>query len=202
MDMKQIIMVLVGAAFINNLILARFLGLCPFLGVSKQTKSALCMSGAVLFVMTLSSAITWMLYAWILVPLNLYYLSTIMFILVIASSVQAVDIVLLKLNKNLHSVLGIYLPLITTNCAVLGTTVININTFFVDGKPVDGSFFLSVFQGFAGGLGFTLALVLMSAIREKLEIIDVPTPFKGAPIAFIVAALMSMAFLGFSGFKI
>ena len=202
MEMKTVLMAFIGSIFINNMILTRFLGLCPFLGVSKQTRSALCMSGAVLFVMTASSIITWMLYAWILVPLDLLYLRTIFFILVIASFVQAVDMIMLKTLPALHRMLGIYLPLITTNCAVLGVTVLNVDMFFADGKPVAGSFLLSVIQGFSGGVGFTLALLLMSAIRERLDLCDIPKPLRGAPIAFIVAALMSMAFLGFSGFKI
>ncbi len=202
MDLKALVMAFVGSLFVNNFILTRFMGLCPFLGVSRRTGPALCMGLAVLFVMTASSVITWMLYAWLLVPLDLLYLRTLLFILVIAAFVQAVDMVLLKLAPALHRVLGIYLPLITTNCAVLGVTVLNVDMFFTPaGAPVAGSFWLSAVQGFSGGLGFTLALLLMSGIRERLDLLDVPRPFRGLPIAFVVASLMSMAFLGFSGFN-
>lgn len=188
--------------FINNFILSKFLGLCPFLGVSRQSKSALSMGLAVIFVMTSSGVITWLLYRFILVPFNITYLRTITFILVIATFVQFAEMVILKKSPLLYRALGIYLPLITTNCAVLGVTVLNINNFFLNSKPVAFSLLLSVIQSFFAGVGFTLALMLMSGIRERLDLVDVPESLKGIPIAFLVASLMSLAFMGFIGFRL
>jgi electron transport complex protein RnfA len=201
MDMGMVMSVIIGMVFINNFVLSKFLGLCPFLGVSRQLKPALSMGMAVIFVMTLSGLLTWLVYRFVLIPLNLTYLRTIVFILVIASFVQFVEMVILKKSPALYRALGIYLPLITTNCAVLGVTVLNINTFFDNGSPVAASFGLSLLQSFFAGIGFTLALVLMSGIRERLDLADVPKALSGIPIAFIVASLMSLAFMGFNGFR-
>ncbi len=201
MDYKVVLSIIIGMVFINNFVLSKFLGLCPFLGVSRQTKPALSMGVAVIFVMTSSGILTWLFYRFILIPFNLIYLRTIVFILVIATFVQVVEIVILKKSPVLYRALGIYLPLITTNCAVLGVTVLNIDTFFVNGKVLQGSFILSLLQSFFAGIGFTLALLLMSGIRERLDLTDVPKPLSGIPIAFIVASLMSLAFMGFNGFR-
>jgi len=189
--MKEIVVLMLGAILIENFVLTKFLGICPFLGVSKKLSTALGMSGAVVFVMTLASATTWLVNEFLLVPNNLGYLQTIAFILVIASLVQFVEIVLKKFMPPLYKALGIYLPLITTNCAVLGVTLLNVQRTY--------TFVESVFFGFAAGLGFTLALVLFSGIREKLEMCDIPFAFKGLPISFIAAALVSVAFFGFQG---
>ena len=201
MNFAEFMTIAISAVFINNFILARFLGLCPFIGVSKQTKPALGMGAAVIFVMTLSGFITWLVYKFLLVPFDLEYLRTIAFILVIAVSVQFVEMAMAKLTPPLHRAMGIYIPLITTNCAVLGVTVLNVNTFFKDGEALAFSFQASLLQAFCAGIGFALAMFLMSGIRERLDLTDVPKALRGVPIAFIVASLMSMAFLGFSGFK-
>jgi len=201
MDPKLFLMVIVSMLFINNFILSKFLGLCPFLGVSRNIKPALSMGMAVIFVMSLSGIITWLAYRFILVPFNITYLRTITFILVIAAFVQFVEMVILKKSPLLYRALGIYLPLITTNCAVLGVTVLNIDTFFVQGEPLPFSFLLSLTQAFFAGIGFTLALLLMAGIRERLQLNDTPKCFEGIPIAFMVAALMSLAFMGFNGFR-
>ena len=197
MSIGHLLIIAVASILVNNFVLSRFLGLCPYLGVSKQLDSAIGMGMAVIFVMTMASVATWAIYTYLLAPttsiwkVDLTYLRTISFILVIASLVQLVEIVLQKAVPTLYQSLGIYLPLITTNCAILGVTVLNIDKRF--------GFLESVVQGFTAGLGFTLALVLMAGIREKLDLADIPKPLKGIPIAFIVAGIMSMAFLGFSG---
>jgi len=201
MDFGKFITIAISAIFINNFILTRFLGLCPFIGVSKQTRPALGMGAAVIFVMTLSGFITWIVYNYLLVPFHLEYLRTIAFILVIAVFVQFVELAMAKIAPPLYRAMGIYLPLITTNCAVLGVTVLNVNLFFKNGQPVAFSFWASLFQAFCAGIGFALAMLLMSGIRERLDLADVPKSLQGVPVAFIVAGLMSMAFLGFSGFK-
>jgi len=201
MELTAFITVIISMVFVNNFILSKFLGLCPFLGVSKKTSSAVSMGAAVIFVMTLSGAITWLVYRFILVPLDITYLRTITFILVIASFVQFVEMVILKKSPVLYRALGIYLPLITTNCAVLGVTVLNINNFFKQTEAVPYSFLLSVTQSFFAGVGFTLALLLMSGIREKLQLNDTPKAFQGVAIAFVIASLMSLAFMGFNGFR-
>ncbi|MBL7084924.1 MAG: RnfABCDGE type electron transport complex subunit A [Candidatus Omnitrophica bacterium] len=201
MDLSLFLSIIIGNIFINNFILFKFLGLCPFIGVSKKTKPALSMGFAVIFVMTLSSVITWCIYNFLLVPFQIEFLRTISFILVIASFVQLVEMIILKTNPTLYRVLGVYLPLITTNCAVLGVTVLNVNMFFKAGQAIRMSFFCTVLQGFCAGLGFMLAMLLMSGIRERLDLLDVPESLRGIPMAFVVASLMSLAFMGFAGFK-
>jgi electron transport complex protein RnfA len=198
----QIFAIIIGNILISNVILFRFLGLCPFLGVSKQTRSAVSMGAAVIFVMVSSSVITWCVYNFLLMPLQIQYMRTVAFILVIATSVQFIEMVILKTSPPLYKVLGIYLPLITTNCAVMGLTVLNIGDFFKDGVPIAGSFFLSMLQAFCAGAGFLLVLLLMSGIRERLEFADVPEALEGIPIAFITASLMALAFMGFLGLRI
>ncbi|MFA5468222.1 MAG: electron transport complex subunit RsxA [Sphaerochaetaceae bacterium] len=175
--------------FINNFILTQFLGLCPFIGVSKNSESAIGMGMAVTFVMGLASIITYLVYTFVLIPLNLGYLQTLSFILVIAALVQFVELIIQKNSPALYQALGIYLPLITTNCAVLGIAILNIN----EGYNLMQSFS----AGIAGGLGFTLALVLMSNIRERMDLHPVPRVFKGVPIAFISGGLMALAFMAF-----
>ena len=202
MDLGQLLAIVVGAIFVSNFVLARFLGLCPFVGVSKDSDSALGMGMAVIFVMTMASLVTWFVYTFVLVPLEITYLRTIAFILVIATLVQFVEMVIEKTSPTLHKSLGIYLPLITTNCAVLGVAVVNVDEFMTTGLARNTSFIYTIVHGFSAGLGFTLALVLMAAIRERLDLVDVPESMKGIPITFIVAGLMAMAFLGFSGLKV
>lgn len=201
MEIGKIIIIAINMVFVHNFILSKFLGLCPFLGVSKETKPAVSMGFAVIFVMTFSSVITWFLYNYILIPFNIGYLRTISFILVIATFVQFIEMIIRRYSPPLYRSMGIYLPLITTNCAVLGVTILNINTFFLENKAVHFSFIYSVLQAFFAGIGFLLALLLMSGIRERLELSDVPESMRGIPIAFIVASLMSLAFMGFNGFK-
>ncbi|MFA5100045.1 MAG: Rnf-Nqr domain containing protein, partial [Candidatus Omnitrophota bacterium] len=168
---------------------------------SKETRPAFAMSLAVLFVTTMSSIITWAIYRFLLMPFNMTYLRTISFILVIAAFVQLVEMVVRKIAPPLYRLFGIYLPLITCNCAVLGVAVLNSEMFFGKETPVVASFVYSVFQGFCVGLGFMLAMLLMSAIRERLETSNVPKAMKDFPIGFIIASIMSMAFMGFNGFK-
>ena len=202
MDLGQLLAIVIGAIFVSNFVLARFLGLCPFVGVSKDSESALGMGMAVIFVMTMASLVTWFVYTYVLVPLEITYLRTIAFILVIAALVQFVEMVIEKTSPTLHKSLGIYLPLITTNCAVLGVAVVNVDSFMTTGLSRNASFIYTIVHGLAAGLGFTLALILMAAIRERLDLIDVPRSMRGIPITFIVAGLMAIAFLGFSGLKI
>jgi electron transport complex protein RnfA len=214
-----IFQLIILSIFINNFVLARFLGLCPYMGVSKQLDSAVGMGLAVTFVMTLASLVTWLLYNFFLAPTyqsifyvvfhtpidkvpDLTFLRTIVFILVIAALVQFIEMYIQKVSPTLYKALGIYLPLITTNCAILGVAVLNIDMFFKDGLPLHNSFINTLVQAFASGVGFTLVLILMAGIREKLELANVPKPFRGLPIAFIVAGLMSIAFLGFAGMNV
>ena len=191
MDWGRLLTIAIAAILINNVILKRFLGLCPFLGVSKQLDAALGMGMAVVFVLTMASIATFGIYHYILVPFNIEYLRTIAFILVIATLVQFVEMVIEKTSPGLYRSLGIYLPLITTNCAVLGIAVLNIDNAY--------GFVETVVHGFASGLGFTIALLLMAGIRERLDLADIPESLRGVPIAFIVAGLMAIAFQGFSG---
>lgn len=196
---KALLLIFVGVVFVNNFVLARFLGLCPYMGVSRQTKSALGMGLAVIFVMTIASAVTWPIYRFILIPYHLEYLRTIAFVLTIATLVQLVEMIIQKVSLPLYRALGIYLPLITTNCAVLGVAILNVDLFFTSAGPVEVSFFKSLVQGFGAGVGFTLAMLLMSGIRERLDLAPVPEALRGVPIAFITASLMSIAFMGFLG---
>lgn len=189
--MKEILLIAISAVLVNNFVLSQFLGICPFLGVSKKIETALGMGGAVIFVMTLSSCITRAIYDLFLLPNNLEYLNTIVFILVIASLVQFVEVVLKKLLPSLYKALGIYLPLITTNCAVLGAALLNIDKGY--------NVLYSTLYGLFAGVGFTLALVLFAGVRERLEYSEIPQSLQGLPIALIAAALVSMAFLGFKG---
>ncbi|NLM75373.1 MAG: electron transport complex subunit RsxA [Clostridiaceae bacterium] len=188
--MKELFAILIGAIFVENFVLSKFLGICPFLGVSKKTSTAVGMSGAVVFVMVLSQAVTWLVNHYLLKPNSLEYLQTIAFILTIASLVQLVEIVLKKMIPSLYKALGVYLPLITTNCAVLGSALL-----FVER---DYTFIEAVVFGFAAGLGFTLALILFSGVRERLETCDIPKAFKGMPITLVAASLVSIAFMGFA----
>ena len=201
MSLSQFLTIFISAVFIYNVILSRFLGLCSFIAISKETKPALAMSLAVMFVTTMSSLITWLIYRFLLIPFNLTYLRTISFILVIATFVQFVEMVIRKISPPMYRFFGIYLPLITVNCAVLGVAVLNIDMFFINGRPVAGSFYYSVFQGICVGLGYTLAMLLMSGIRERLDLCNVPKALKDFPLAFIIAAIMSLSFLGFNGFR-
>lgn len=201
MTIAQFLMIFISAVFVSNVILSRFLGLCSFIAISKETRPALAMSFAVMFVITMSSAITWFIYRFMLVPFGLEYLRTISFILVIATSVQFVEMVVRKFAPPLYRIFGIYLPLITVNCAVLGIAVLNIDMFFVNGKAVVGSFWYSLFQGVCVGLGYALAMLLMSGIRERLELCSIPKALKEFPLAFIIASIMSLSFLGFNGFR-
>jgi len=202
MDLSSYITIIISTVFVNNFILSRFLGLCSFIGVSKNTGPAVSMGVAVTFVTTMASLISWLIYYFILIPYHLEYLRTISFILVIASFVQFTEIVIQKKAPALYKIFGIYLPLITVNCAVFGVAVLNTDVFFFGGKALSGSFLKSLLQGFGAGAGYTLAMFLMSGIRERLEFAEVPHSLKDVPITFIIASLMSMAFLGFSGFKI
>lgn len=186
-----LLMLFIGAIVINNVVLSRFLGICPFLGVSKKLETATGMGLAVTFVITIASAISYIVYAFMLKPLHLEYLYNIAFILVIASLVQFVEMIIQKSSPSLYQALGVYLPLITTNCAVLGVAVINMQSKY--------SLLQSVVNGLGTSLGFLLAIVLMAGIRERIEYNDVPRPFKGYPIVLITAGLMAIAFLGFTG---
>ena len=183
--------ILFTAALVNNFVLSQFLGICPFLGVSKKVETAAGMGGAVLFVITISSAITSVLYNFLLVPNNLQYLNTIVFILVIAALVQFVEMVLKKVMPSLYKSLGVYLPLITTNCAVLGVALLSVQNEY--------TILESVVNGVGASIGFFLAIVLMAGIREKLENSNIPEAFKGTPIVLITAGLMAIAFCGFGG---
>jgi electron transport complex, RnfABCDGE type, A subunit len=202
MEIGAYITIIISTIFINNFILSRFLGLCSFVGVSKQIGPAVSMGIAVTFVTTMASIITWAIYNFVLVPYHLEYLRTISFILVIASFVQFVEIVVQKKAPSLYKLFGIYLPLITVNCAVFGVAVLNTDVFFFGGNAVSGSFLKSTIQGLGAGAGYTLAMFLMAGIRERLEFADVPRSFKDVPITFVIASLLSLAFLGFSGFKV
>ena len=189
--MKELFLILVSSVLVNNFVLARFLGICPFLGVSKKIKTACGMGVAVIFVMGLSSVVTDVIYDTILLPHDLLFLKTVVFILVIASLVQLVEMVLQKLSPGLYKALGIYLTLITTNCAILGVALINVIKNY--------NFIKSLIFGIGAGVGFTIALIIMAGIRERLELADIPGPLKGIAITLIIAGLLSMAFMGFSG---
>ena len=189
--MRELIMIAIGAAFVNNVVLSQFMGLCPFLGVSKKIDTAAGMGGAVIFVITISSFVTSVIYRFILVPANITYLQTIVFILVIAALVQLVEMFLKKTIPALYKSLGVYLPLITTNCAVLGVALTNVQN--------DYGILSSTVAGIATAVGFTVSIVIMAGLREKIEYKDIPEPFKGMPVVLLTAGLMSIAVFGFSG---
>jgi len=191
MSINEFFLILLSTVFVNNFVLVQFLGLCPFMGVSNKLESAIGMAGATTFVMTLASVCTYLVDHWILSPLGLEYLRTIAFILVIAAVVQFVKMFMEKTSPLLYRVLGVFLPLITVNCAVLGVALLN--------TQKTHNFFESTLYGFGGAVGFSLVLVLFSAMRERLAAADVPLPFKGAAIGMITAGLMSLAFMGFTG---
>ena len=194
--MKELLIIAVGAAVVNNVVLSQFLGLCPFFGVSKKIETAAGMGGAVIFVITLASFVTSLVYKFILMPLDMSYMQTIVFILVIAALVQLVEIVLKRFMKPLYNALGVYLPLITTNCAVLGVALTNVQEGYYEESL---GLLTGVVNGFATAVGFLVAIVLMAGIREKIEYNDVPESFKGTPIVLVTAGLMAIAFFGFSG---
>ncbi|UUO21896.1 electron transport complex subunit RsxA [Colwellia sp. M166] len=189
--MTDYLLLLVGTVLVNNFVLVKFLGLCPFMGVSSKIETAIGMSFATTFVMTLASLLSYIVNSYILAPLGLEYLTTMSFILVIAVVVQFTEMVVHKTSANLYRTLGIFLPLITTNCAVLGVALLNLQE--------QHNFFESIIYGFGAAVGFSLVLIMFSAMREKLANADVPTPFKGSAIAMITAGLMSLAFMGFTG---
>ena len=181
----------ISAVLVNNFVLVKFLGLCPFMGVSSKVETATGMAAATTFVLTLAAMVSYLINRFILLPFDLVYLQTIAFILAIAVVVQFTEVVVKKTSPLLHCVLGIFLPLITTNCAVLGVALLNVNQ--------NHNFVDSILYGFGAALGFSLVLILFSAMRERIDLADVPTPFKGASISLITAGLMSLAFMGFSG---
>ena len=189
--MGSLLIIAIGSALVSNVVLSQFLGICPFLGVSKKVDTAMGMGAAVIFVITLASAITIIVYDFIMVPLGVEYLQTIVFILVIAALVQFVEMFLIKSMPSLYNALGVYLPLITTNCAVLGVALTNVQKSY--------NILESIVNGFATAFGFAIAITIMAGIREKMEFNDFPPAFKGSPIVVVTAALMSIAFFGFSG---
>lgn len=211
MEIQQLFIILITAIFVNNFVFSRFLGTCPYLGVSKKLDSAIGMGLAVIFVLVMASAVTWITDNFLLKPTSsnifflifsppnppdLTFLRTLVFILVIAALVQFVEMVIQKSSPALYKALGIYLPLITTNCIILAVAILNVS------PENDFNFIESITHGFAAGVGFTLALILMAGIRERLELAPIPKPLRGIPIAFIMAGLMAIAFLGFAGLKI
>ncbi|HBT63728.1 MAG TPA: electron transport complex protein RnfA [Ruminococcaceae bacterium] len=191
MSNTNLIAILIGSLLVNNFVLSQFLGICPFLGVSKKLNSAVGMSLAVIFVMLMATAVTWPIYALVLVPADLAYLQTIVFILIIAALVQLVEVVLKRYVPPLYQSLGIYLPLITTNCAVLGVTILNIDRNL--------GFAESLVNTLGAGLGFLLAMVMFAGVRERLESADIPAGLKGLPITLVAASLVSVSFIGFQG---
>jgi len=193
-DMSDYLLIVLGTALVNNVVLVKFLGLCPFMGVSNKLDSALGMGLATTFVLTLAAAASWLLEHYVLIPLDIGFLRILSFILVIAAVVQFTEMVIRKTSPLLYQVLGIFLPLITTNCAVLGVALLNVQQ--------DYSFLNSLLYGFGSALGFTLVLVMFAGLRERLALADVPEAFSGAPIGFIVAGLLSLAFMGFLGLPV
>ena len=189
--MSELILIVISSALVSNVVLSQFLGLCPFLGVSKKVETAAGMGTAVIFVITLSSFVCSIIYKYILTPLDITYLQTIVFILLIAALVQFVEMFLKKYMPPLYESLGVYLPLITTNCAVLGVALTNVQKSY--------GILESVVNGFATALGFTISIIILAGIREKMEYNDIPAPFKGMPIVLVTAGLMAIAFCGFSG---
>ena len=189
--MTSLIIIIVSCALVNNVVLNQFLGICSFLGVSKQMKASISLGGAVIFVITIASAVASLLYDYVLKPLGMDFMKTIVFILVIAALVQIVEMFLKKTSPAIYKALGIYLPLITTNCAVLGVALTNVQNGY--------NFLESILAGFGTAVGYTLAIVLLAGIRSRIHEEDIPAPLRGAPIVMISAALMSIAFMGFSG---
>ncbi|MFV2033281.1 MAG: electron transport complex subunit RsxA [Gammaproteobacteria bacterium] len=189
--MSEYLLLLIGTVFVNNIVLVKFLGLCPFMGVSRKVETAIGMSAATTFVLTLSAILSYMINSWILIPLGLEFLRTIAFIVAIAAVVNFTEMVVHKTSPLLYNMLGIFLPLITTNCAVLGVALINVQE--------QNNFMQSAIYGFGAALGFSLVLVLFSAMRERVSVADVPAPFQGSAIALITAGLMSLAFMGLGG---
>ena len=189
--MSEYLLLLIGTVFVNNIVLAKFLGLCPFMGVSRKVETAIGMSAATTFVLTLSAVLSYLINTWILAPLELEYLRTIAFIIAIAAVVNFTEMVVHKTSPLLYNVLGIFLPLITTNCAVLGVALINVQE--------QNGFFESVIYGFGAAVGFSLVLILFAAMRERINVGDVPEPFKGSAIGLVTAGLMSLAFMGLGG---
>jgi len=187
----EYIIIIIGAIFVNNIVLAQFLGICPFLGVSGKVKTAVGMGGAVLFVMTLATIVTWLIYTYVLVSLGIEYMRTIAFILVIASLVQMVEIILKKISPALYQALGVFLPLITTNCAILGVAILVIDK--------DYNLAYSVVYAVGTSLGFMLALVIFAGLREHIEKLPIPNAMKGIPAALVMAGILALAFMGFSG---
>jgi electron transport complex protein RnfA len=187
----EYILILIAAVFVNNIVLSQFLGICPFLGVSNKVSTSIGMSGAVLFVMTIATSVTYLLHEYILVPTGLNYLRTITFILVIAALVQMVEIILKKVSPPLYQALGVFLPLITTNCAVLGVAILALGL-------ENSTLVKAVFFAISNSIGFALALIVFASIREQLELADIPEGMKGVPINLLVAGLLSLAFLGFT----
>lgn len=190
-QVKDLLLLIIGSALVSNVVLSQFLGLCPFLGVSKKVETAAGMGTAVIFVITLASGVAGAIYKFILMPLDIQYLQTIVFILVIAALVQFVEMFLKKYMKGLYEALGVYLPLITTNCAVLGVALTNVQKEY--------GIFTGIVNGFATALGFTIAIIILAGIREKMVYNDVPESFQGMPIVLLTAGLMAIAFCGFSG---
>ncbi len=188
----QYLIIIISAIFVNNIVLSQFLGICPFLGVSKKLPTALGMTGAVTFVMTLATMVTYLMHSYLLVPLGLEYLRTITFILVIATLVQMVEIVLKKISPQMYQALGVFLPLITTNCAVLGVAILALGM-------EDATLVKAMVFAFSNALGFGLAIIIFSSIREQLELVNIPKGMQGVPIALLVAGLLSLAFMGFVG---
>ncbi len=188
----EYILIIIAAVFVNNIVLAKFLGICPFLGVSNKVETSLGMTGAVTFVMVIATMVTYLLYQYILIPFELKFMKTIIFILVIAALVQMVEIMLKKVSPSLYQALGIFLPLITTNCAVLGVAILS-------AENPDFTLLKSVVFTFANAVGFGLALITYAGLREQLELVNIPKQMKGVPIAFIVAGLLALAFMGFAG---
>lgn len=191
--MKEILTILISAILVENFVLSKFMGVCPFLGVSKKLSSAMGMSLAVIFVMAISTAVTFPIYQYFLLPNDLTYLNTIVFILVIAAMVQLVDFILKRFLPSLHESLGVYLPLITTNCAVLGVTLLNVSSENIQ------NFGHAITNAFGAGLGFMLAMLLFAGVREKIENNDIPKRFQGLPITLTAASIVSVIFLGFKG---
>ncbi len=189
--MTEYLLILVSTIFVNNIVLVKFLGLCPFMGVSRKVETAIGMSAATTFVLTLSAVLSYVVNSWILAPLGLEFLRTIAFIITIAAVVNFTEMVVHKTSPLLHNVLGVFLPLITTNCAVLGVALLNVQE--------QNSFLQSAMYGFGASIGFSMVLILFAAMRERINVADVPAPFKGAAIGLVTAGLMSLAFMGLGG---